>query len=290
MAARRVTSPLDSERPGENDFISQVPALVSGGMLPENTDAFVPFGREEIEQSIPSRFEQQVRLHPDRLAVKTSPHTWTYDGLNRAANRIAHALLARDGNGRTPVVLLIEQSAPMIAALLGILKAGKILVPLDPSHPPARLGQFIEEVRPTCIVTNGAHHETAVRLVETACPVLSLDALAPERSDANPEVPSAPDDLAMILFTSGSTGRPKGVLSDHRSWIHNTRNYTNTFHICPEDRLTLLALATTQAMKNLTVAVLNGAAVFPYDVRRDGLDGLAALMRREAITDRKSVV
>lgn len=232
-------------------------------MPPDSADTLVPFGREEIEQSIQSRFEQQVRLHADRLAVKTSSHTWTYDELNRAANRIADALLARDGNGRTPVVLLIEQSASVIAALLGILKAGKILVPLDPSHPVARLRQLTDEVQPTCIVTNEAHYETAARLVETAGSILSLDAHAPESSDANPEIPSAPDDFAMILFTSGSTGRPKGVIRDHRSWIHTVRNYTNTLHIGPEDRLTLLALATAQAVRNLTVAILNGASVFP---------------------------
>ncbi len=250
----------------------------------EPAGAFVAFGREEIEQSIPSRFEQQVRLYPDRLAVKTPQHAWTYDRLNRAANRAAHAILACDGNGRTPVVLLIEQSAPHIAAILGALKAGKIFVPLDPSHPTSRLAQFVDEAQPTSIVTNAAHRDLAKELAKDGCAVVDLDALAPDLSDANPELPSAPDDLAMILYTSGSTGRPKGVLGDHRTWIHNARTYTNAFHVCSDDRVTLLALGTSQAMKNLFMAILNGAAIFPYEVRQEGLDGLVALMRREEIT------
>ena len=250
----------------------------------EPSSAFIPFLREEIEQSISSRFEQQVRLYPDRLAVKTPQHTWTYDMLNRVANRVAHAILARDGKGKTPVVLLIEQSAPLIAAHLGALKAGKIFVVLDPSHPSSRLAQFVDEAQPTCIVTNANQFDLAAELAPDGCPIINLDALAPDLSDANPEVASAPDDLAMILYTSGSTGRPKGVLGDHRSWIHNAWNYTNTFYVCSEDRVTLLALGTSQAMKNMFMAILNGASLFPYEVRQKGLDELVALMRREEIT------
>jgi non-ribosomal peptide synthetase component F/acyl carrier protein len=88
----------------------------------------------------------------------------------------------------------------------------------------------------------------------------------------------------MILYTSGSTGRPKGVLGDHRSWIHNAWTYTNAFHVSAEDRLTLLSMGTSQAMKNLLLALLNGASIFPYDVRRHGLPGLASLMRGESIS------
>jgi non-ribosomal peptide synthetase component F len=55
--------------------------------------SFVEFKKEEIEQSIPDRFERQVARYPDRIAVKTRGHTFTYDELNRAANRVAHAIL-----------------------------------------------------------------------------------------------------------------------------------------------------------------------------------------------------
>ena len=58
------------------------------------TDNFIEFNREEIEQSIPDRFEEQVRRHPDRLAVKANSEQLTYDELNKAANRVAQAILA----------------------------------------------------------------------------------------------------------------------------------------------------------------------------------------------------
>ncbi len=50
------------------------------------TGTFVEFRKEEIEQSIPDRFEQQVRRYPDRLAVKSRTQALTYDELNKAAN------------------------------------------------------------------------------------------------------------------------------------------------------------------------------------------------------------
>lgn len=252
--------------------------------MPADPVGFVPFDRDEIEQSIPSRFEQQVSRHPDRLAVKTSEHTWTYAELNREANRVAHGILARAGQGRAPVILLLEQSAPLIAAILGVLKAGKILLVLDPSHPRGRLAQFVDEVEPTAVVTTETHREMAASVVAATCAVIDLNTLPPTLSDANPGITSAADDVAMILYTSGSTGRPKGVLATHRNWVHNTWNYTKTFRITPDDRLTLLAFATSQAVKNLCLAILTGASLFPFDVRRQGLETLATLMRAEGIT------
>ena len=66
------------------------------------TGTFVEFSRDEIEQSIPDRFEQQVRRYPNRLAVKTKKEELTYDELNRAANQVAHAILAKTGRAQSP--------------------------------------------------------------------------------------------------------------------------------------------------------------------------------------------
>ena len=245
---------------------------------------FMPFLREDIEQSIPARFEQIVRRCPDRLALKTSQHEWTYDGLNREANRLAHALLRLVGAGRAAVVILIEQSAPLIAAYLGAMKAGKIAVVLDPSQPSSRLAEFMEEIQPACVVTNADQFAQATELTGSTCPVVRTDQLAVDLSDTAPDIRIAPGDPAAIFYTSGSTGRPKGVIADHRTWVHNARNYANTFYISSEDRVTLLSLGTSQAVKNICMALLNGAALFPFEVRQRGLDEFLALLEREKIT------
>jgi non-ribosomal peptide synthetase component F len=97
--------------------------------------AFVPFENTAINQSIAGRFEQQVAQHPDRLAVVSAESQLTYAELNQVANRIARAVLSHLGEGEEPVALLFEEGAFIIAAILGVLKAGKIYVPLDPAFP-----------------------------------------------------------------------------------------------------------------------------------------------------------
>ena len=102
--------------------------------------------------------EEQVRRHSTRLAVKTRGEALTYDALNRAANRVASAILARRREtGAEPVALLLEQGAQAIAAMLGVLKAGKTHVGLDPAHPRARTDLALENAQPGLLVTNRKH-------------------------------------------------------------------------------------------------------------------------------------
>src|SRR5229473_5595469 len=89
------------------------------------TGTFVEFSKEEIEQSIPARFDKVVQTHPHRLAVKSKEHSLTYEALNRTANRIAHAILEKRGQGSDRVALMLERGIDVIAAILGVLKAGK---------------------------------------------------------------------------------------------------------------------------------------------------------------------
>ena len=106
------------------------------------TGTFIEFDKTAIEQSIPSRFEEQVRRYPGRLAVKTRNHQVTYDELNKNSNRFAHAILEQQGAGEEQIALLLEPGAAPISAILGVLKAGKSYVPLNPANPLARTGHL----------------------------------------------------------------------------------------------------------------------------------------------------
>ena len=85
---------------------------------------FVEFQKANIEQSIPAYFEKQVERYAGRIAVQTERQTLTYAELNRAANRVARAILGARGTGEEPVAILLAQGPLPIVALLGILKAG----------------------------------------------------------------------------------------------------------------------------------------------------------------------
>jgi amino acid adenylation domain-containing protein len=253
------------------------------------TSRFVRFSREEVEQSIPARFERQARLYPEQLAVADAASSLTYRDLNGLANRIACAVLAVCGAGSEPVALLVGNGVPVVAAMLGVLKAGKFYVALDASQPAARTAAILAECRPALLIADGERMEQAEALCTALepprAPLLNLDALEPGLPDENPGLAISGDALAYVVYTSGSTGKPKGVMQDHRYVLHLAMVYTNGGRISAADRLALLySPSFAGAVRDIYCALLNGAALLSFDVKREGLIGLSDWLQHERIT------
>jgi amino acid adenylation domain-containing protein len=260
-------------------------SFASARVRPANE--FIEFRKEEIEQSIATRFASQVAMYPERLAVKSKNHKWTYAELNAAVNRIAQSILRAGGDREERIALLFDHDAPMIAGMLGALSAGKTYVPLDPHHPKARLLEIIQHSEATLLLTNNKNLALAreltnanVRLVNTDStpsipanlPAMALPAVEPNR-------------LAYILYTSGSTGEPKGVMQNHRNVLHYIRVYTNNLHLNAQDRLSLFSSYCFDAsVMDIYGALLNGATLCPIDIREAGLAGLAEQLIDDEIT------
>jgi amino acid adenylation domain-containing protein len=249
------------------------------------TNSLNEFQKEEIEQSISDRYEKIVRLNPNRLAVKTRNITLSYLELNQIANRVARTILSLRGEGQEPVALLLDHDAPIIAAILGTLKAGKICVPLDPSFPRDRLVYILENCQAHLVVTDNKSVTTAYNLPQHVDHLINLDDIDGNASGENLGLSISPDTLAYILYTSGSTGQPKGVIHNHRNVIHNAMRYGNGCNIHEEDRVTLLAsLGTGQGTPTAFSALLNGATLYPFNIREEGIAGLAEWLMMEEIT------
>ena len=237
--------------------------------------AFIRFEKEEIEQSIPDRFEEQVRKYPQRIAIKTSSAELTYHELNQAANQVAHMVLEQIGAGEEPVALLFGQGDQAITAILGVLKAGEIFVPLDTSFPRSRIRYMAEEVRARLILTDSRNLSLARELAKDRCRVINIDELVPGLSTNNPGLPISPDAIARIVYTSGSTGEPKGVIQNHRNVLHAAMDNTNVFHICSYDCMTLLFThAGAAGLTDIFQALLNGAALYQFDLKGEGVGRL----------------
>ena len=245
----------------------------------------IEFRTEEIEQSISDRFEEQVARYPDRLAVKAGSGALTYEELNRAANRVARAVLAQRGESEEPIVLLLDHDDQMIAALLAVLKTGKICVVLDRSYPELRAGYILKDSQAKLIVTNSRNRPLAVKFAQHEHQIINIDEIASPHCPDNLGLSISPSALAFILYTSGSTGQPKGVVHNHRNVIHNAMRYAYGCRIGAEDRVTLLAsLGTGQATPTAFCALLSGATLYPYNVRERGVAGLSNWLKTEGIT------
>ena len=250
------------------------------------TNPFEPFPREAIEQSIVSRFEQQVQRVPDHIAVRTGEQSWTYAALNRSANAVARVLLARGGaHPGAPVPLLCDHGVTAIVGILGSLKAGSPYIALDPIAPAAHLARLLADAEPQVCLTTTAHRPLAESCVPEGCEVLDLDAMAARADVANPPIASGADSLACIMYTSGTTGQPKGVVQNHREVLHRVMGYTNDLHISGEDRLTLLhGFSSSASLRHLFSGLLNGATVSPFDLHTHDLATFSTWLRQQAIT------
>jgi len=252
---------------------------------------FVEFPIEDIEQSIPARFEKIVRMYPDRVAVKMGSRALTYYELNQAANRIACAIVAKCGQRSEPVGILFANAIDVIAATLGALKSGKSYVAIDPSFTNERIGYMLDDSQAGLLVTNERNKELSQRLINHARALLDVDEIDDSRACDDLNLPISPDALASIVYTSGSTDSPKGVAHSHRSQLHTVMVNTNATRISFQDKLTLLhSIGFGSARANLFQSLLNGASLCLFDLKSESIHRLSKWLNEEHITIYHSTV
>ncbi len=228
--------------------------------------------------TIPDRFAHLVAAHPDRMAVQTDTHHLTYAALDALSNRFAHAIAAHADPSSLPVAVWMRPDAPLVAAILGILKTGRPYVYLDARYPPARSEALLTDTGATVLIRD---EEKATAGLAYAGAVVDADRLP--AAEAFRPTSLAPTDIAALFYTSGSTGHPKGVLRSHQTILHATQHWTTTLHLTCEDRLSLLSSLSFGASCFSTFgALLNGACLFPFDTQQ--LANLPTWLDEQGIT------
>ncbi|MGB0465983.1 MAG: amino acid adenylation domain-containing protein [Pontibacterium sp.] len=152
----------------------------------------------------------RASTQPDALAVCCGGQTLTYAELELQTRTLANQLLSQlpDARAGVKVAVAVQRSVNTLIALLATLRAGAAYVPLDPSHPQARLDYILSDAAVSALITDGTLSVSVADL-----PVINL---ADEQTRLIDDSPLAPlcrntEDLAYVIYTSGSTGHPKGV-------------------------------------------------------------------------------
>lgn len=158
---------------------------------------------------------------PGQRALSDPGEGATYTAFWDGAGRIA-ARLAAEGVGRGDrVAIVAPPAASTIVAMIAILRAGAVAVPIDPAFPESRQAMLVDDVGATLALVDPGREDRQAAL---GCPALAIDAAL---DGAGPPAPAPPapegKDGAYIIHTSGSTGRPKGVLVSHSSLLASTR-------------------------------------------------------------------
>jgi len=192
-------------------------------------------------ETLVSAIAARVLEQPDAPAVSDGRHDWSYAELWSRAGAIAVAIRAAARGEPGAVAVDATHDAPMIAAVLGVLRSGGHYAPLDPWAPAARQRELLALPRAPLVAARGG------------------------------EPPPGPVDgsrPAYRLHTSGTTGRPKAIEQTHAGALAHVRAWGRQLGIGPADRLALVAaLGYDAAVQDIFGALVAGAAIEVLDLR-----------------------
>ncbi len=160
------------------------------------------------------RFARQAALQPAAPAlVLADGETWTYGQLAGRVGALAARLRALGVGPEVTVAVCLPRSPGLVAALLAVLEAGGVYLPLDPDYPRERLAFLLADAGAAVVCTERRLLDVLPQPASGELrPVLLLDEPFPLPAPAAGEpAHPLPASLAYVIYTSGSSGRPKGV-------------------------------------------------------------------------------
>lgn len=220
-------------------------------------------------------FRRQAVRVPQQFAVEDSRLRWTYSELDYLSDRLARRLRSAGVNSGDVVAVLGDRSAPLVWALLGILKAGAAFSILDPQFPATRLEGCLSAARAVGLVhITGAGESDTRAAITFDSPKLRVRVCLPRDpqsirhwldraaggDDSLPDVEV--DDAACVAFTSGTTGAPKAILSTHRPLSHFLQWQISQFELDARDRFGFLSgLSHDPALRDVFTPLASGGTL-----------------------------
>ncbi|ASA21611.1 non-ribosomal peptide synthetase [Paenibacillus donghaensis] len=190
----------------------------------------LPYNRRSIheypyEQTVMSLYAEQVRLHPERIALSCADEQLTYAELAERVNNLAAALSTGFPQVSSVIGVRMHHSPELVIAILAILQSGAAFLPLDTSIPAARAEFMLRDSEAVCLLTDLEEEPASGWHLPSHNP---KELIRQELCFTGDQQEPGPDSLAYVLYTSGSTGTPKGVkvlhsnLANYISWAAAT--------------------------------------------------------------------
>ncbi|MGO1121237.1 non-ribosomal peptide synthetase [Rhodovibrionaceae bacterium A322] len=228
----------------------------------------IPFSEAEIEGTVGARFERVVSAMPQALAIAQGSQTWSYQDVFDAseAYRVGFARLKAD----QPVGLVFSHGVEAIFAMMGAIRAGVPVFPIDPEAPPAALADCLADCQ--LVVTEPAFAQWCAERLEGQTVVVGAQGVTSQAdkpglaasvgSEVRPEKP------CVVYLTSGSTGQSKGVIRSHRSLCRRVWLLPHRHNYGPPDRIAhLFSFAHAGSIPVVLGGLLTGCALDIHDLR-----------------------
>ncbi|OIQ44968.1 MAG: hypothetical protein BM558_05720 [Roseobacter sp. MedPE-SW] len=175
--------------------------------------------------------------HREKSALRCGDLHWSYADLEQESAAWTRAILSAPGSAGDLVALALPRGAGFVAALIGILRAGRAFVPVSVLDPPERIRRILQQAEPKHLI---AQEDLAQALGMPALSLGDVGNMASANSQGIQEgAPEglAAEDLAYVMFTSGSTGEPKGVAIPHRALANHLSGVRQVFAAGPGERM-----------------------------------------------------
>ncbi|VVE89196.1 amino acid adenylation domain-containing protein [Pandoraea bronchicola] len=252
-----------------------------------------------LAASLPEMVSRQAVATPTAIALRDAQGDVDYRTFVAASMKLASRLSALipaampgDDTPSAPCVIAVRlpKSRLLYTAILGAIGAGAAYAPLDPSFPPERVRQILEQSRARCLITDDDFDDSGLDGLDVE--VIRLRSL--DAADVDIGVTAWPvarhanraSRCAITIFTSGSTGTPKGVMLTHRNIVHFCHWYRDYIGMDASSRvLQFCTVAFDVSLLDIFPTFLAGATlVIPTEAQRHALDELSELIAREALT------
>ena len=206
----------------------------------------------DVPSAKPICLHEQVadmtRTQPNATAVCAWDGELTYNELFvRAATLACHLIKEFDVKPETMVAVCMDKSKYAIIAMLAILQAGGVVVPLGVSHPLTRTEVILKDTAAKVVVVDDRQVNRLADLAQLSLQLIRIDttllASLPVQEEA-PATQVTAENAAWVIFTSGSTGVPKGVLLSHKSLSTSVHAHGAIFRTGPRTRAAQFAAYT----------------------------------------------